>query len=47
VLRIRYDSLENLVAAGIAPRPYALAGRPRPFPADDGFVPDPPIREDR
>jgi hypothetical protein len=42
MLRIRYDSLENLVAAGIAPRSFAWAGRPRPFPADEGFVPDPP-----
>jgi len=42
VLRIRYDSLENLVAAGIAPRSFAWAGHPRAFPADDGFVPDPP-----
>jgi len=42
VLNIRYDSLENLVAAGIAPRSLAWAGHPRPFPADDGFVPDPP-----
>ena len=42
VLRIRYDSLENLVALGIASRPYAWAARPRPFPADDAFVPDPP-----
>ena len=41
VLRIRYDSLENLVAAGIATRPLAWAARPRPFPADEGFVPDP------
>ena len=46
ILRIRYDSLENLVAAGIAPRSLAFAGSPRPraFPADDGFAADPPAR---
>jgi len=44
VVRIRYDSLANLVAAGIVPRDYAqaLPGRPRAFPGDEsGFVPDP------
>jgi hypothetical protein len=44
VVRYRYDSLANLVAAGIVPRDFAqaLPGRPRAFPGDDaGFVPDP------
>jgi hypothetical protein len=43
---IRYDSLANLVAAGIAPRPPVAADGPRAFPADPapGYVPDPPLR---
>jgi len=44
VVRVRYDSLANLVAAGIVPRDFAqaLPGRPRAFPGDEpGFVPDP------
>lgn len=48
VVRIRYDSLPNLVAAGIAPRIMAQSPPygPRAFPADpgSGFVPDPPDR---
>jgi hypothetical protein len=45
ILHVRYDSLDNLVAAGIVPRSMASAGRsdPRPFPLDEGFVPDPPL----
>ena len=51
LLQIRYDRIENLVAAGIAPQnwaslnPHALRP-PRPFPADPGagYVPDPPAR---
>ncbi len=43
VIRIRYDSFDNLVAAGIVPthrhRPWRE--RPEPFPAL-GYVPDPP-----
>jgi len=35
---IYYDSFRNLQAAGIVPRPKAVASRPNPFP---GFVPDP------
>lgn len=48
VVRIRYDSRENLVAAGVIPAPPPP--RPRPaapsaFPASDaGYVPDPPPR---
>jgi len=48
LVRIRYDSYANLVAAGIAPRRTAQARPPVPraFPGDDdtGFVPDPPNR---
>ena len=41
---IRYDSYENLAAAGIVP-PARLADRgPHAFPADPGYVPDPPRR---
>ncbi|MBS77434.1 MAG: hypothetical protein CMO32_17110, partial [Variovorax sp.] len=49
VVRIRYDSRENLVAAGVipaspAPRWPRPAG-PSPFPASEaGYVPDPPPR---
>ena len=45
VVRIRYDSYANLVAKGVIrePRPRPAAPRsPSPFPADSGFVPDPP-----
>ena len=43
-LEIRYDSLDNLVAAGIVPPPHVAATSPRAFPADPprGYVPDPP-----
>ncbi len=45
-LEIRYDSLENLVAAGIVPPPRMADTAPRSFPADPprGYVPDPPLR---
>ena len=43
-LEIRYDSYENLAAAGIVPPPRLANAGPRPFPADPGFVPDPPRR---
>jgi hypothetical protein len=49
VLRIRYDSRENLIAAGVIPVPPP-ARRPRPegpsaFPGSEmGYVPDPPAR---
>ena len=40
VVRLRYDSLENLVAAGIFARPRRVPnGAPEPFPG--AFVPDP------
>ena len=47
LVRIRYDSRENLVAAGIIPSPSRpLAGAPSPFPASSlGDVPDPPARD--
>jgi len=37
-VRLRYDSVENLLAAGIVPRPRRGTVAPDPFP---GFVPDP------
>jgi hypothetical protein len=45
VRMIEYDSVENLVAAGVIPPDVEEARRPRAFPADhsrDGYVPDPP-----
>ncbi len=48
LVRIRYDSWDNLVAAGVIPRSVARAPQPEPraFPADPdaAFVPDPPRR---
>jgi len=38
IVRLRYDSVENLVAAGIVARPRRGRVDPDPFP---GFVPDP------
>ena len=45
-LEIRYDSLDNLVAAGIVPPPRMAANPPHAFPADPSreYVPDPPRR---
>jgi pyruvate/2-oxoglutarate dehydrogenase complex dihydrolipoamide acyltransferase (E2) component len=45
-IEIRYDSLDNLVAAGIVPPPRVAAAPPNAFPADPprGYVPDPPQR---
>ena len=45
VLRIEYDSRENLVAAGVIPTPSRY-GRADPFPANapQRYVPDPPAR---
>jgi hypothetical protein len=44
VIRIRYDSLENLVAMGIVERPHPVLPITNPFPASAGeqYVPDPP-----
>ena len=50
VIRIRYDSRENLVASGVITVPpprWPQPGMPSPFPqseANAGFVPDPPSR---
>jgi len=43
-LEIRYDSVENLAAAGIMPPPRTAWTSPHAFPADPprGYVPDPP-----
>jgi hypothetical protein len=43
-VEIRYDSLDNLVAAGIVPPPPVAAASPHAFPADPprAYVPDPP-----
>jgi hypothetical protein len=38
IVQLRYDSMENLLAAGVVPRPAPLAFAPEPFP---GFVRDP------
>jgi hypothetical protein len=47
VVALRYDSFENLVAAGLVPRRHPEPhGHPRPFPEapSAGYVPDPPRR---
>jgi hypothetical protein len=43
-VEIRYDSYENLAAAGIVPPPRTAWTSPHAFPADPprGYVPDPP-----
>lgn len=45
VIRIRYDSYENLVASGIVRKPRPVMRAPDPFPSSEQwrFVPDPPI----
>jgi hypothetical protein len=42
VIRIRYDSRENLLAIGVIRQPNQRP-RPQPFPGDQqlGYVPDP------
>jgi hypothetical protein len=43
VIRIRYDSRENLVAMGVLPQPRPPLPQPNPFPDSPiGYVPDPP-----
>lgn len=42
VRRIEYDSFENLVASGVIRLPRSGGYRPRPFPSEGGYVPDPP-----
>ncbi|MDP9895558.1 hypothetical protein J2W32_004794 [Variovorax boronicumulans] len=49
VVRIRYDSRDNLIAAGVIPVPptprWPRPAGPSPFPGSDpGYVPDPPSR---
>jgi len=45
-IEIRYDSQDNLVAAGIIPPPRMAVTAPHSFPADPprDYVPDPPLR---
>ena len=44
VIRIHYDSLDNLFAMGIFRRPHPLPPAPNPFPGsrEQQYVPDPP-----
>jgi hypothetical protein len=44
IIKIRYDSLENLVAMGVVPSRPAWQARPNPFPESIAprYVPDPP-----
>jgi hypothetical protein len=44
IIRIRYDSLENLLAMGIVKRPHPQPPTMNPFPAspEQQYVPDPP-----
>lgn len=48
VIRIRYDSRENLIASGVIrdPAAYPPTALPNPFPRSDSlsYVPDPPAR---
>ena len=45
VLQLRYDSRENLIAMGVIRGRYPSRNdRPDAFPADGGYVPDPPRR---
>jgi hypothetical protein len=44
VIRIHYDSLDNLLAMGIIKRPRPVPPMVNPFPASpvEQYVPDPP-----
>ena len=42
VIRIRYDSLDNLIAMGVVRRPQPTTINPVPGSPDQGYVPDPP-----
>jgi len=44
IIRIRYDSRENLLALGVIPRAHSAWPRPNPFPESPlaRYVPDPP-----
>ncbi len=46
VIRIRYDSRENLIASGVIREPVARQPLPNPFPesGNASYVPDPPVR---
>jgi len=46
VIRIRYDSRENLIASGVIREPVAHNPVPDPFPqsGNTSYVPDPPLR---
>ena len=46
VIRIRYDSRENLIASGVIREPVRRPPIPNPFPDSDStsYVPDPPVR---
>jgi plasmid stabilization system protein ParE len=43
IIRIRYDSVQNLIAMGVIRRPLPPNGRPQAFPGEAlvGYVPDP------
>ena len=43
IRRVEYDAYDNLVRAGVIPRPSRPPPSPRPFP-NEGYVPDPPYR---
>ncbi len=47
VIRIRYDSRENLIASGVIREPVARQPVPNPFPesGNASYVPDPPVRQ--
>lgn len=42
IRQIEYDTYANLAALGVIPRQPAPPPRPRPFPTEPGYVPDPP-----
>jgi hypothetical protein len=42
VRQVEYDTYAHLVAAGVIASPPDAEPHPRPFPADPGYVPDPP-----
>ena len=46
IIRLRYDSRENLIASGVIRVPVGRAPVPNPFPDSDrnAYVPDPPAR---
>ena len=42
IIRVRYDSLDNLLAMGVIRRERPLPPAANPFPGENGYVPDPP-----